>query len=143
MGIPKHSTEAEQRWNHTEAWRQSARRSAAYTSDDWNAIRSEAAANVAAFAAAMLAGHPPHHAEATTAAEAHRLHTSRWFYDLAHEAHRRLGDLYAADPRFAQPYERVAPGLAAYVCAAIHANAERYRFRSAVARANRPDQSRR
>ena len=37
--------------------------------------------------------------------------------------HRALGDMYVADPRFAANYEKVEPGLAAYVRDAIVANA--------------------
>ncbi|MGI8652711.1 MAG: TipAS antibiotic-recognition domain-containing protein [Geodermatophilaceae bacterium] len=39
--------------------------------------------------------------------------------------HRNLGDMYVADERFTATYEKVAPGLAAYVRDAIHANADR------------------
>ncbi len=119
-----HAVEAEQRWGHTEAWRQSAQRAARYTAEDWDALRAEADANVAAFAAAMQAGSPPHGPEARTAAEDHRMHIERWFYDLDHTMHCGLGDLYVTDPRFTERYDRVAPGLAAFIRDAIHANAD-------------------
>lgn len=120
----QHAVEAEQRWGHTEAWRQSAQRAAGYTSADWNALRAEAAANVATFADAMHAAQAPDSAPAMAAAEEHREHIARWFYDLDHDMHRNLGDLYVADPRFTERYDGVAPGMAAYVRAAIHANAD-------------------
>ncbi len=59
------------------------------------------------------------------AAEAHRQQITRWFYDCSHEIHRGLGDMYVQDPRFTATYEGTAPGLAAYVRDAIHANAAR------------------
>jgi hypothetical protein len=37
--------------------------------------------------------------------------------------HRALGEMYVADPRFTVTYEKVEPGLAAYVRDAIAANA--------------------
>jgi hypothetical protein len=37
--------------------------------------------------------------------------------------HRALGEMYVADPRFAANYEKIEPGLAAYVRDAIAANA--------------------
>ena len=40
--------------------------------------------------------------------------------------HRGLADMYVADPRFTKTYEDIAPGLAAYVRDAIHANADRH-----------------
>ena len=50
---------------------------------------------------------------------AHREHISRWFYDVTPEVHQGLAEMYVADPRFAKTYDDVAPGLAAYVSAAI------------------------
>ena len=60
------------------------------------------------------------------AAEQHRLHIHDRFYDLDHTFHRGLADMYVADPRFTKTYEDIAPGLAAYVRDAIHANADRH-----------------
>jgi len=39
--------------------------------------------------------------------------------------HRGLGEMYVADPRFSEVYERVRPGLARYLRDAIVAKAER------------------
>ena len=39
--------------------------------------------------------------------------------------------MYVADPRFTKTYEDLAPGLAAYVRDAIHANADRHAGRAA------------
>ncbi|MGH2858147.1 MAG: TipAS antibiotic-recognition domain-containing protein [Solirubrobacteraceae bacterium] len=39
--------------------------------------------------------------------------------------HRSLGELYVADARYSEPYEKLAPGFSAYVRDAIAANAER------------------
>jgi hypothetical protein len=74
---------------------------------------------------AMQSGHGPTSTEAMDAAEAHRTNISRWFYDCDHAIHRGLADMYVADPRFTASYDRRAPGLAAFVHDAIHANADR------------------
>ncbi len=79
-----------------------------------------------ALVAALRSERPRHSDEAMDAAEAHRAHIARWFYDLDHTFHRGLADMYLADPRFTKTYEDLAPGLAAYVHAAIHANADRH-----------------
>jgi len=55
----------------------------------------------------------------------HRQHIDRWFYPCSREMHRGLGEMYVADPRFSEVYERVGPGLARYLRDAIVANAER------------------
>ena len=80
----------------------------------------------AALVAALRSGAPATSTEAMDAAEAHRAHIERWFYDLDHGFHRGLADMYLADPRFTKTYEDLAPGLAQYVHDAIHANADRH-----------------
>jgi len=117
--------EAEQRWGETAAYRQSARRTAAYGKDDWLAIKAESDARLRDFADALRSGVPPGGARAVDIAEAHRRHISRWFYDCGYGMHRALAEMYVADERFAKHYEDVAPGLAQYVHDAITANADR------------------
>ena len=117
--------EAEQRWGDTAAYRQSARRTAAYGKDDWLAIKAESDARLRDFADALRSGVRPGDARAMELAEAHRRHISRWFYDCGYGMHRALAEMYVADERFAKHYEDVAPGLAQYVHDAITANADR------------------
>ncbi|MBR7743358.1 MerR family transcriptional regulator [Phycicoccus sp. BSK3Z-2] len=118
--------EAQERWGDTDAWRQSAARTERYTKDDWTQVKEEADALNAAFVAALEAGEPPTSERAMDAAEAHREHIERRFYDLDHAFHRNLADLYVDDPRFTATYEDLAPGLARYVRDAVHANADRH-----------------
>ncbi len=63
--------EAGQRWGNTDAWKQSQRRTAAYTKDDWIAIKSEADDNIRGFADALRAGEPATGTVAMNLAEAH------------------------------------------------------------------------
>jgi len=117
--------EAEQRWGDTEAWAQSQRRAAAYTKQDWLDIQAEASAINREYVAAMEAGIPADDARAADLAERHRQHISRWFYDCTYDMHKGLAEMYLADERFTQNYERMAPGLARYVHDAMLANASR------------------
>jgi len=78
-----------------------------------------------AFGQTLAARLPATSVEAMDAAEQARQHITRWFYDCPVDMHRNLGDMYVADERFTATYEKVAPGLAAYVRDAIHANADR------------------
>jgi DNA-binding transcriptional MerR regulator len=119
--------EVTQRWGDTDAYRQSRRRTTAYGKQDWLAIKAEAEQISAAFAAAQAAGEAPGSAVAMDAAERHRQHIARWFYDCPPEMHRGLGEMYVTDERFAANYESVAPGLAAYIRDAFAANAARAR----------------
>ncbi|MGL4744786.1 MAG: MerR family transcriptional regulator [Dermatophilaceae bacterium] len=122
----EYAAEAEERWGDTDAWRQSADRKKRYTTADWAAIKAEADDVNAALVAALESGEPATSERAMDAAEAHRAHIERWFYDLDHAFHRNLADMYVSDPRFAATYEDIAPGLARYVHDAVHANADRH-----------------
>lgn len=117
--------EAEQRWGDTDAWAESARRTKRYTKDDWARIATEQDEANALILAAMRSGEPPTSDAAMDAAEAARAVIDRWFYPVSPGMHRGLGDMYVADPRFARTYDRLAPGLAAYLRDAIQANADR------------------
>ena len=118
--------EAQERWGETDAWKQSAARTSRYTASDWAEVKAEADAVNAAFVAALTSGEPATSEAAMDAAEQHRLHIEQRFYDLSPDVHRGLADMYVADPRFTKTYEDLAPGLAAYVRDAIHANADRH-----------------
>ena len=122
----EYQEEAQERWGETDAWKQSAARTKRYTPADWAQLKSQGEAVNAALVAALRSGAPATSVEAMDAAEAHRAHIERWFYDLDHGFHRGLADMYVADPRFTKTYEDMAPGLAAYVHDAIHANADRH-----------------
>jgi DNA-binding transcriptional MerR regulator len=119
----KYDEAARERWGHTDAYRESAQRTATYRRQDWDAIRAEAQEIVAAFADAMRSGEPASGEPARAIAERHRGHISRWFYPCPPDLHRALGEMYVTDPRFARNYEQVAHGLAVYVRGAIGANA--------------------
>jgi hypothetical protein len=121
----QYAEEVEQRWGQTEAYQQSRRRTSTYTKQDWQRINAEATEVSNRFAGLMSAGAAPGSVEAMAAAEEHRQHITRWFYDCPLETHRGLGDMYVADPRFTATYEAIAPGLAQFIRDAIHANASR------------------
>ena len=119
-----YAEEAEQHWGGTEAYRQSQRRVATYTKEDWLRIKAEEEEVRANLAAAFAAGSGPDSDEALAAAEAHRRHISKWFYDCSHETHRGLGEMYVTDERFRAHYDALAPGLAQFIRDATHANAD-------------------
>ncbi len=120
----QYENEARERWGHTDAYRESARRAAGYGETEWEQIRREAQVLVRELVALMHAGAPADGLEARALAERHRQHISRWFYPCSPRMHRGLAEMYIADERFTQTYEREAQGLAAYVHDAIVANAD-------------------
>ena len=116
---------AEQQWGDTEAWQQSAARTAAYGRAEWEQIKAETDAMRRRFVEAYAAGETPQSRRAAAAVEAHREHIDRWFYDCDAAMHRRLGDLYVSDPRYALGADEVADpaGLAGWIRDAIEASA--------------------
>lgn len=120
-----YAQEAQERWGDTPEWAESQRRAKSYTKQDWERIKAEGDAVMAAFASAKRSGLPPTSVEAMDAAEEHRAQIERNFYTCPYGLHRGLGDLFVGDPRFAKTYDDVEPGLAQYVRDAVHANADR------------------
>ncbi|MGC4786760.1 MerR family transcriptional regulator [Micromonospora sp. DT178] len=118
-----HAEEAERRWGGSEAYRESNRRVSRYTKDDWLRNRAENEDWGRRFAEVMSAGAPADSPAAMDLAEEHRQLISRWFYECSYEIHTGLADMYVADERFTAYFERIRPGMAAYLGEAIHANA--------------------
>ena len=121
----QYEAEVEERWGDTDAYRQSQRRTAAYTREDWLRIKAEAGDVERRFAEALRSGVAADSEQAMDVAEEHRQHISRWFYDCPPEMHAGLGRMYVEDERFTAHYEEIAPGLAQYVSTAVQANAAR------------------
>jgi len=126
-GFDDYRAEAEARWGESETWKESQRRAATYTKEQWVQIKAEGEAVEKALADAFRAGLPADSVEAMDAAEAHRRQVSTWFYECSPALHRNLGDLYISDERYVATYDDTfgLPGLARYCRDAIHANADR------------------
>ena len=121
----QYEEEARQKWGQTDAFKESKRRTDAYTPADWARIKAEAAQVNAELAACMERGMAADSPEAMALAERHRMHIDRWYYPCSFKHHRGLGDMYLNDPRFAKGYEKVRKGLTQYLRDAIVANAKK------------------
>ncbi len=120
-----HKEEVERRWGNTEAYRQSRRRAAGYTKEEWVRMKAEQEEVEKNLAAASESGAAPESEQAMDAAEAHRRHIDRWFYDCGYEIHRGLGEMYVSDDRFRAHYDDLSPGLSEFIRDAAYANSER------------------
>jgi MerR family transcriptional regulator, thiopeptide resistance regulator len=116
--------EVRERWGHTEAHRESARRTS-YGPEQWAEMQAEQEAIERELAELMRAGEAPTGEPGMGAVERHRQLIETWFYPCSPQMHRGLGEMYVADERFARHYDERAPGLATFVRDAIVANAER------------------
>ncbi len=115
----KYEEEARRRWGHTDAYKESMRRTKQYTEADWAAIKEEGR-QVHEGIAALMERDPSDPAVQELVARHHRLINDR-FYPCSAEAFRGLGDLYVQDERFKATYDNARPGMASFMRAAMHA----------------------
>ncbi|MFD5507020.1 MerR family transcriptional regulator [Streptomyces sp. NPDC127051] len=121
----QYADEAHQRWGDTDAYKESARRTAAFTKEDWKRFQDEADEISRRFAALLDSGAAADSAEAMDVAEEHRGWIDRNCYPCSYEMHTCLGEMYVADERFTAHYDKIRTGLAVFVRDAILANAVR------------------
>lgn len=117
--------EARERWGDTDAYKESTRRASGYTQSDWEGIHAEAEGIAKAFAQAKRTGASAQDEAAMDVAERHRRHIDERFYPCSPEMHDNLGEMYVADHRFTEYWDKREAGLAEYVRDAIAANAVR------------------
>ena len=121
----EYEKEVEERWGSTDAYKESARRTARYTKADWQRFKEDSESNGLAIAALIDEGVPANDPRAMDLAEGARLLIDKWFYPCPSAMHCALAEMYIADPRFTANYEKIREGMALYVHDAILANARR------------------
>ncbi|MGE0866979.1 MAG: MerR family transcriptional regulator [Kofleriaceae bacterium] len=118
----EYEQEAEQRWGHTDAYKESQRRTKQYGPADWERMKQEASAIYQRLLDRMRANAPVSDPVVQAAVEDHRMHIDRWFYPCSKEMQKGLGSLYVSDPRFTANLDKIAPGFARYLSDAIAAS---------------------
>ena len=119
--IEARKKEAEARWGHTSAYRQSQERVKAFTKADWQAIQQDTDANLRALVALLEAGKAPESPEVQAQIAIHR-HGINRFYDCTDEIYLGLAEMYVADDRFAETYRKYHPELPAFLARAMKAS---------------------
>lgn len=120
-----YAAEAAERWGGCDAYKESQRRTASYTKEDWKRLMAEFDAIHRKMADLMAQGVAADSEAAMDVAEEHRQFISGGYYDCSYEMHTGLGEMYVADERFTATYEKIRPGLAVYMRDAMLANAVR------------------
>ncbi|MBI5493613.1 MAG: MerR family transcriptional regulator [Deltaproteobacteria bacterium] len=120
----EYEEEARQRWGDTDAYKESQRRTARYTKEDWKAIHREMDEVNRAMAAHLAAGHKAEEPAVLATVERHWRMIDTRFYPCPMAMYAGLGEMYVADERFAANYEKHAAGLAVYMRDAMKAFAE-------------------
>ena len=121
----EYENEVQERWGETDAYKESARRTAKYTKADWERFKAESEQIGTDTARLIDEGVPASDPRAMDLAEQARKQIDTWFYPCSHEMHVNLAGMYIADPRFTATYEKIHEGMAQYWHDAILANAAR------------------
>ncbi|MEV0320734.1 MerR family transcriptional regulator [Streptomyces sp. NPDC050658] len=122
----QYAEEAERRWGDTDAYKESQRKAASYTKEDYKRIYDGFNDLHARMGELLAQGLPADSVEAMDVAEEHRQFITRFHYGCSHEFHACLGEMYVADERFSAMYEAIRPGLAVFMRDAILANGVRH-----------------
>jgi hypothetical protein len=117
----KYEAEAKERWAATEAFQESQRRLASYSTVEKKNAQAAQEEALQGILDVMDRGLPPTSMEAIVAADHCRHVISRWYFECTPEMHKQLATLYVTDERFRAFYESRREGLAQYFHDAIHA----------------------
>jgi hypothetical protein len=117
----QHEAEARERWGATEAFQESQKRLASYSTVEKKNAQAAQEEALQGILDVMDRGLPPTSMEAIVAADHCRHVISRWYFECTPEMHKQLATLYVTDERFRAFYESRREGLAQYFHDAIHA----------------------
>jgi DNA-binding transcriptional MerR regulator len=109
--------EAKRRWGDSEAFKQSIERTKHWTKKDYERIKKEGREFTEKLSQSMDKDIASPEVQALVR-EHHK--GIEYFYDCSYEMYRNLGKLYVDDPRFTAYYDKVKPGLAAWLQKAIN-----------------------
>ena len=113
----QYAEEAKARWGDSPAYAQSAKKTGAYTTADWERIHAEMQAVYGGLASCMEEGPASPRAQALVGQWQALI--TRYFYDCTDEILAGLGEMYVADERFTRQIDSYAKGLAVFLRDAI------------------------
>ncbi len=113
----QYAAEAEARWGKTEAYKQSARRTAGRSAEAEAAVQAEMDDLVKGFAGML--DKDPAAPEAQAQVKAWQAHITRHYYECSNAILAGLGEMYTADERFTANLDRYADGTAQFMREAI------------------------
>lgn len=115
----KYKAEAREKWGNTDAYREHAQRTRDYSGQKWNDLVEGMDCIMAEFALCMKKDTGPDSDEAQNLVKTLQSYISGNYYHCTKEILAGLGQMYAADPRFANNIDRHAEGTAGFICEAI------------------------
>ena len=115
----QYAREVRERWGDTAAYKESERRTANYTADDWSELRAGMDTIMEGFAELKANGVAPDDEQARRQVEKLKQFISERMYACTDEILSGLGQMYVADERFTENIDKHGEGAAAYVSACI------------------------
>jgi len=115
----RYKAEAGEKWQHTDAYREYAERTEAYSREKWDDLAHGVDGIMAAFAACMKQGETPDSSGAQALVSRLQEYISANFYRCTKEILAGLGEIYTEDERFRRNIDRHADGTAAFIREAI------------------------
>ncbi len=106
------SSEAKERWGHTTAYQESEKKMRSITKEQMDVIKKEG--DEISRKAAVLVGSDVRKQEVQTVIALHYKHLSN-FYTPSKEMYKGLAEMYIADTRFTQHFEKYKVGLAQFM----------------------------
>ncbi len=119
-----YSDEARKRWGKTDAYKESERRTAGFSQNDWEELSGGMDEIMSGFARLNAEGISPGSEGARLQVGKLKSFISERLYTCTDEILAGLGEMYAADERFAQNIDRHGEGTALYVRDCIRAFVE-------------------
>lgn len=120
----QYADEARALWGDTDAFKESERRAAGYTADDWSAMHDSMDAILEGFAKLNERGVAPDHEKPRLQVRKLQQFISDHMYNCTDEILKGLGEMYVADERFKKNIDRHGDGTAAYLSACIKSYCE-------------------
>jgi len=121
----KYEQETRERYGDSDAYKESQRRTSAYTKEDWQRVQSEMDQIFRQIGEAAEQGNGPGDAEVQQYVGQLRAFITANYYNCTLDIFRGLGDLYVGDERFTANLDRYGDGLASFLRDAMHMYCDR------------------
>ena len=115
----QYEAEVKERWGQTEAYKEHAARTGAYSKQKWDDLAEELDGIMGDFALCMRKGETPDSAAARAMVAVLQNHITAHYYRCTKEILAGLGQMYVADERFRTNIDKHGDGTAAFVRDAI------------------------
>ena len=115
----QYAKEVRERWGDTAAYKESERRTANYTANDWSKLSAGMDEIMAGFAELKAEGRSPDDERARLQVEKLKQFITERMYTCTDETLSGLGQMYVTDDRFTKNIDKHGEGTAAYVSECI------------------------